>query len=130
MKRADVARMTALERKALLEELAAMVTTGELGLGDASRILRSAMLGMDRKTFAQAVKLSTSVVATLEDEPNANPTLETLNKVFAPFGGKVTLSFPRLEEPPPLDDAEKQRRELLHAALAKSRRQRRRSTES
>jgi DNA-binding XRE family transcriptional regulator len=129
MKRADVARLTALERKALLEELAAMVATGEFGIGDASRILRSTMLGMDRKTFAHAVRLSTSVVATLEDDPNANPTLETLDKVFAPFGGKVALSFPRLEEPPPLDEAARQRREMLQAALAKSRRQRRRSTE-
>jgi hypothetical protein len=128
MKRADVARLTALERKALLEELAAMVTIGELGLGDASRILRSVMLGMDRKTFAQAMKLSTSVVATLEDDPNANPTLETLHKVFAPFGGKLVLSFPRFEDPPPLSDAEKQRREMLRAALAKSKRPRRRST--
>ncbi|WIG94177.1 hypothetical protein [Myxococcus sp. SDU36] len=128
MKRADVARMTSLERKALMEELAAMVASGELSLGDASRILRGTMLGMDRKTFAHAVKLSTSVVAKLEDEPDANPTLETLNKVFAPFGGKVALTFPRLEEPPPLDDAEKQRRAMLRAALAKSKRQRRRST--
>ncbi|NOK10389.1 transcriptional regulator [Corallococcus exercitus] len=125
MKRTDIARLTALERKALLEELAAMVATGELGLGDASRILRGVMLGMDRKTFAQAMKLSTSVVATLEDDPKANPTLETLNKVFAPFGGKVALSFPRLEEPPPLDDAKRQRRDMLRAALAKSRRRRR-----
>ncbi|NVJ10364.1 hypothetical protein HUW63_34760 [Myxococcus sp. AM001] len=129
MKRADVARMTSLERKALMEELAAMVTSGELNLGDASRILRSTMLGMDRKTFAHAVKLSTSVVAKLEDEPDANPTLETLKKVFAPFGGRVALTFPRLEEPRPLDDAERQRREMLRAALAKSKRQRRRSTE-
>ncbi|MGE6761079.1 hypothetical protein ACQKGO_23875 [Corallococcus interemptor] len=125
MKRADVARLTALERKALLEELAAMVATGELGLGEASRILRSAMLGMDRKTFAKAMKLSTSVLATLEDDPNANPTIETLNKVFAPFGGKVALAFPRLEEPPPLDDEKLRRREMLRAALAKSRRRRR-----
>lgn len=130
MKRADVARMTALERKALLEELAAMVTTGELGLGDASRILRGVMLGMDRKTFAHAVQLSATVIATLEDKPDANPTLETLNRVFAPFGGKVTLSFPRLEEPPPLDDLGKQRRKMLRAALAQSKRPRRRSTES
>ncbi|RYZ41894.1 MAG: hypothetical protein EOO71_10210 [Myxococcaceae bacterium] len=130
MKRADVARLTSLERKALLEGLAAMVATGELGLGDASRILRSAMLGMDRKTFAQATKLSTSVVATLEDDPDANPTLETLNKVFAPFGGRVALVFPRLEEPPPLNDAEKQRREMLKAALEKSRRPRRGSAGS
>ncbi|WP_163785496.1 hypothetical protein [Myxococcus vastator] len=129
MKRTDVARMTSLERKALMEELAAMVASGELNLGDASRILRSTMLGMDRKTFAHAVKLSTSVVAKLEDAPDANPTLETLNKVFAPFGGRVALTFPRLEEPQPLDDAERQRREMLRAALAKSKRQRRRSTE-
>ena len=129
MKRADVARLPPLERKALLEELAAMVTLGELSLGDASRILRSTMLGMDRKTFAHAVKLSTSVIAKLEDDPNANPTLDTLNKVFAPFGGTITLTFPRLEEPRPLDDLEKQRREMLRAALAKSKRQRRRTTE-
>lgn len=127
MKRADVARMTPLERKALLEELAAMVAAGEFELGDAARILRSTMLGMDRKTFAHAVKLSASVIAKLEDEPDSNPTLETLTKVFAPFGGKVALTFPRLEEPRPLDDAERQRREMLRAALAKSKRQRRRS---
>lgn len=127
MKRADVARLTPLERKALLEELAAMVATGEIGLGDASRILRGTMLGMDRKTFARVVKLSASVIAKLEDEPDANPTLETLNKVFAPFGGKVALTFPRLEEPRPLDEAGKQRRAMLHAALAKTKRQRRRS---
>lgn len=128
MKRADVARLTPLERKALLEELAAMVATGEFDLGDASRILRSTMLGMNRKTFAHVVKLSASVIAKLEDEPKANPRLETLNKVFAPFGGKVALTFPRIEEPRPLDDAERQRREMLRAALAKSKRQRRRST--
>ncbi|AEI63557.1 hypothetical protein [Corallococcus macrosporus] len=128
MKRADIARLTALERKALMEELAAMVAIGELNLGDASRILRGTMLGMDRKTFARVVKLSTSVIAKLEDEPDANPTLETLNKVFAPFGGKIALTFPRLEAPHPPDDAEKQRREMLRSALAKSKRQRRRSS--
>lgn len=127
MKRADIARLTALERKALLEALAAMVATGEFGLGDAARVLRGTMLGMDRKTFAQAVKLSTSVVATLEDDRDANPTLETLNKVFAPFGGKVVLSFPHIEEPPPPDDAERRRRDMLRAALAKNKRPRRRS---
>lgn len=130
MKRADVARLAPLERKALLEELAAMVSAGELDFGSAARILRSTMLGMDRKTFAHAVKLSASIIAKLEDEPDANPTLETLKKVFAPFGGKVALTFPRLEEPRPLDDDEKQRREMLRAALAKSKRQRRRSTET
>ncbi|NVJ26408.1 MULTISPECIES: hypothetical protein [Myxococcus] len=127
MKRADVAQLTPLERKALLEELAAMVAAGEFDFGDVSRILRGTMLGMDRKTFARAVKLSASIIAKLEDEPDANPTLETLNKIFAPFGGKVVLTFPRLEEPRPLDDDEKQRREMLRAALAKNKRQRRRS---
>lgn len=125
MKHADVRKLTALDRKALLEELAAMVGQGELSLGEALRILRSTMLGMDRQTFARTVKIATSALAVLEDDPKANPTLETLNKVFAPFGGRVGLFFPRLEEPAPLTPENARRREQLRAALSSSRRRRR-----
>lgn len=118
--------MTALERKALLEELAAAVASGELTLGDAARILRSAFLGMDRVTFGHRVKLAPSAIARLEDDPKANPTLETLARIFAPFGGRVSLAFPRLEEPSPLDEARRSRRQLLLTALARSRKRPRR----
>jgi hypothetical protein len=125
MKHADVRRMGSLERKALLEELAAMNAEGQLSLGDATRILRGVMLGMDRKTFARTVKIATSVLARLEDDPEANPTLETLNKVLAPFGGKVGLLFPRLVEPETPTPDSTHRRELLLAALSSTRRPRR-----
>jgi len=117
--------MSALERKALLEELAAMNAEGELGLGEVVRILRSVMLGMDRKTFARTVKIATSALAVLEDDSKANPTLDTLNKVLGPFGGKLFLHFPRLEERPPITAEQTRRRELLGRALAGTRRPRR-----
>lgn len=122
MKHADLRKLSSLERKALLEELAAMVSQGELSLGEATRILRTVMLGMDRKTFARTVKIATSALALLEDDPKANPTLETLNKVFAPFGGKIGLLFPRLEEPSPPNSEQLGRRERLRAALVAARR--------
>lgn len=102
-----------------------MVSAGELTLGEAARILRSGVLGFDRKTFARTAKLSTSIIAKLEDDPKANPTIDTISKVFALFGGKVGLVFPRLEEPPPLGEAQQKRRDLLRSALDRSRRKKR-----
>lgn len=121
--------MRPLERRALLEQLGRMVTAGELSLGDAARLLRSAVLGMDRATFARAVKVSQRAIAKLEDDAEANPTLETLQRVFAPFGATIGLVFPRMEEPPPLDEAGTRLRASLLASLEKARRKRRASTD-
>jgi hypothetical protein len=125
LNRAAVTRMRPLERKALFEEVAEMVRIGELGLGDAVRFLRSAVLGMDRSTFARAVKLSLPALRQLEEKPDANPTVDTLNKVFAPFGAKMGLVFPRMDPPAPLDDERRARRDAIQAALLKARRRRR-----
>jgi DNA-binding XRE family transcriptional regulator len=125
MKHADVRRMTALERKALLEELAAMNAEGALSLGEVVRILRAVMLGMNRERFAQTVRIATSALALIEDDPDANPTLETLNKLLAPFGGKVGVLFPRLVERPAPTPEQQRRRAALEAALAGTRRKRR-----
>ncbi|HLL00696.1 MAG TPA: hypothetical protein VK539_08930 [Myxococcaceae bacterium] len=125
IKRADVARMRPAERKALLEELAAMVVSGELYLGDAARVLRAAVLGMDRRTFAQVVKVSPRAIARLEDDPRANLTVETLTRVFAPFGGKVSLIFPAMTEPEPLREEQQQVRRTIRDALDRTKRRRR-----
>ncbi|MBZ4373766.1 hypothetical protein [Corallococcus sp. AS-1-6] len=122
--RDDVARMRPLERKALLDEIAAMVAAGKLQIGDAARILRSGVLGIGRQAFAQVVKLSERAVAKLEDDPHANPTLDTLKRVFAPFGGAVTLVFPQVEDAESLGEDRRQRRAAILGALAKSRRRR------
>ena len=111
--------MRPLERKALIDELAAMLLSGELRLGDAVRVLRRAVLGMDRQRFADVVKLSKRAIAVLEDAPDANPTLDTLKKVFAPFGGKLSVVFPSTQEPPGEERA--QQRAAILAAVEKTR---------
>lgn len=98
MKRDEVARLRPVERKALVDELARMVRQGELGLGDAARILRKGLLGMDRASFAKAVGVSPRALAKLEDDPEANPTLHTLRRVFKPLGARVGLVFAELDE--------------------------------
>jgi DNA-binding XRE family transcriptional regulator len=100
------------------------VASGELRLGEAARALRSAVLGMDRATFARAVRVSERAIANLEDDPEANPRLETLQRVFAPFGGKIALAFPGMEDAPARSEESAQRREALRAAVASNRRSR------
>lgn len=124
MKRDEIARMRPVERKALLEEIAAMVAEGDLRIGEAARVLRRSVLGMDRQRFAKVVKVSERAIANLEDDPEANPRLQTLMRVFAPFGGAVGLVFPRMEARPEPDAARTALRTTLVAALAKSRRRR------
>ena len=112
-----------MERKALLEELSAMMLSDALSIGEAVRFLRSTVFAMDRGRFAKLVKLSPRALANLEDDPDANPTLETLRKVFKPFGGTMGLVFPRMVEPPPLDEPRAALRKGIHQAVARNRRQ-------
>lgn len=116
-------RMGAHERKALLEELAAMVLEGKLSYGEALRVLRADVLRVDRATFAKAVGLSEAAIAKLEDNRDANPTLKTLAQVFRPFGGRIGLVFPGLLDERPREETAAQRDEIL-AALERTRRRR------
>ncbi len=123
--REDVARLRPQERKALLEQVGAMIATGELSLADAARLLRSTFLRMSRTRFAKVVKVSPRAIAELEDDREANPRLQTLARVFAPFGGKVALTFPALAPEPAPDEATERVRAALRASLAASKRARR-----
>ena len=123
--RSDVAKLRPLDRRALLLELEAMVREEQLTVGDAVRLLRSTMLGMDRETFARAVKLSARAIAHLEDG-RANPTMATLTRALAPFGARVAITFPRLEPAMPASEESARRRAALAASLAKSQRRKRR----
>lgn len=120
--------MRPLERKALLEDVAALVHGGTWRFGDAVRFLRAVVLRKNRETFARLVGISPAALQKLEDRADANPTLDTLNRILRPFGGAVGLVFPRMELPPlPTADVE-QRRAALQAALAGTRRRRRSKT--
>lgn len=122
MKRQDIAALRPLERKALLEDVAALVHSGEWRFGEAVRFLRAVVLGRTRQDFARLVGLSLAALQKLEDRADANPTLDTLNRVLRPFGGAVGIVFPRME-PPPLPTVDSERRHAaLKADLAKTHR--------
>lgn len=117
--------MGPLQRKALLEDVAALVHSRQWRFGEAVRFLRAVVLRKNRESFARLVGLSQAALQKLEDRPDANPTLDTMNRMLRPFGGAVGLVFPRMEPPPePTLDVE-ERRALLKAALAGTRRRKR-----
>ena len=122
----EIAKLGPLQRKALLDEVAVLVNTGEWHVGEAVRVLRSAVLAMDRARFARAVKVSPRALAKLEDDPEANPTVETLTRVLRPFGAKVGLVIPKMSPPPARDEAREFLRAELQAALNRNRRRRKR----
>lgn len=114
--------MGPLERKQLLEDVAAMVHRGEWRFGEAVRFFRAVVLRKNRDDFARLVGISAAAVQQLEDRADANPTLDTMNRVLRPFGGAVGLVFPRMHSPPPPSEELDRRREALKAALDGTRR--------
>lgn len=124
VKREDIAAMGPLQRKQLLEDVAALFHRGEWRLGDAVRFLRTVILRKSRQDFARLVGLSPAALQKLEDRDDANPTLDTMNRVLRPFGAAVGLVFPRMAPPPPPTEDSERRRGALNAALAGTRRRR------
>ncbi len=125
MKRDAIAAMGPLQRKELLEDVATLVLQGQWRFGEAVRLLRAVVLGKSRHDFARIVGISLAALQKLEDRPDANPTLDTMNRVLRPFGGTVGLVFPRMA-PAPTPTAEIQgRRDALKAALSGTRRRKR-----
>ncbi len=122
MKRADIAAMSPLQRKELLEDVAALVHRSEWRVGEAVRFLRAVVLRKSRHDFARLVGISAAALQQLEDRADANPTLKTLNCVLRPFGGAMGLVFPRMDPTPePTADVER-RHAALRVALASTRR--------
>ncbi len=125
MKREELVAMGPLQRKALLEDVATLVHSGEWRFGDAVRFLRAVVLRKNRETFARLVGISAAALQKLEDRADANPTLDTLNRVLRPFGGAVGMVFPRMEPPPVATVDLEQRHASLRAALAGTKRRKR-----
>lgn len=122
MNREALAAMGPLQRKALLEDVARLVHSGEWRFGEAVRFLRAVVLKKNRETFARIVGVSTAALQKLEERPDANPTLDTLNRVLKPFGGAVGIVFPRMEPPAIATVDDEQRLAALKAALSGTRR--------
>ncbi|BCR23422.1 helix-turn-helix domain-containing protein [Pseudomonas aeruginosa] len=82
--------MDILERNRVLNELQQQLASGEITIGAAVRRLRKEVTGLQQARFAQMCKLSLRALRQLElDE--SNPTVQTLNSVFNPFGMQVGI---------------------------------------
>jgi len=82
--------MDILERNRILNELQQQLASGEITIGGAVRRLRKEVTGLQQVRFAQMCKLSLRALRQLElDE--SNPTVQTLNSVFNPFGMQVGI---------------------------------------
>ena len=82
--------MDILERNRILNELQQQLASGEITIGGAVRRLRKEVTGLQQARFAQMCKLSLRALRQLElDE--SNPTVQTLNSVFNPFGMQVGI---------------------------------------
>ena len=82
--------MDILERNRVLNELQQQLASGEITIGAAVRRLRKEVTGLQQVRFAQMCKLSLRALRQLElDE--SNPTVQTLNSVFNPFGMQVGI---------------------------------------
>lgn len=124
VKHEDIAAMGALQRKQLLEDVAALIHAGHWRFGEAVRFLRAVVLKRSRPDFARAVGISPAALQQLEEREDANPTLETLSRVLRPFGGEVGVVFPRMNVEPPITTEAEQRRTALKDALSRTRRKR------
>ena len=82
--------MDILERNRVLNELQQQLASGEITIGAAVRRLRKEVTGLQQVRFAKMCKLSLRALRQLElDE--SNPTVQTLNSVFNPFGMQVGI---------------------------------------
>ncbi len=82
--------MDILKRNQVLTELQQQLASGEITIGQAVRRLRKDVTGLQQARFAQMCKLSLRTLRQLEHD-ESNPTVQTLNSVFNPFGMQVGI---------------------------------------
>jgi DNA-binding transcriptional regulator YiaG len=79
-----------LQRRAILDEIQAGLQDASISMGQAVRRLRHEVTGLKQEQFAAMCKISLRTLRQLElDE--GNPTVQTLNGVFRPFGMRVGI---------------------------------------
>ena len=79
-----------VDRQALLNRLQAELLDGRIGIGAAVRQLRTELTGLRQDQFARMCRISLNTLQQLEHD-QGNPTVRTLNAVFAPFGMRVGI---------------------------------------
>lgn len=78
------------QRGIILDELQAQLLAGSISIGSAVKRLRTEITGLRQQQFAGMCKISLRTLRQLEQD-EGNPTLQTLNGVFRPFGMRVGI---------------------------------------
>lgn len=86
-----------VQRGQYFDDLLAKLSAGAVTNGQAIRLLRKDITGMDQATFARMCKISIRTLRNLEAD-EGNPTIGSLNAVFRPFGFQMGVKR-RLRRP-------------------------------
>lgn len=76
------------QRGIILNELRDQLSAGTISIGGAVRRLRHEVTGLGQEQFASMCKISLRTLRQIEQD-EGNPTMQTLNAVFKPFGMRV-----------------------------------------
>jgi DNA-binding XRE family transcriptional regulator len=85
-----VMRKVLEDRQIVLDEIRQGLSDGSLSFGQAIRQLRQRVTGLNQTDFARMCKIALRTLRQLEQDAS-NPTVETLNSVFRPFGMQVGI---------------------------------------
>ena len=78
------------QRGIILDELRNQLLEGTVSMGGAVKRLRTEITGLRQEQFASMCKISLRTLRQLEQD-DGNPTVQTLNAVFRPFGMQVGI---------------------------------------
>lgn len=82
--------MTGTEREALVDSLLIALDQGQISQGQLLKQLRVQLTGMSQGEYANLVGVSRRTLSQIERN-EANPSLETITRVYRPFSIKMTL---------------------------------------
>lgn len=78
------------ERAKIIANIQQDLVAGGLTIGQAVKRLRTEVTGLQQLKFAEMCKLSLRALRQIEHD-DANPTVNTLNSIFRPFGMQVGI---------------------------------------
>lgn len=78
------------QRGIILDELRGQLLDGAVSMGAAVKRLRTEITGLRQEQFARMCKISLRTLRQIEQD-QGNPTVQTLNAVFRPFGMQVGI---------------------------------------
>lgn len=86
----NIEKIDTAERNALMNAISLQLLMGNITQGEALKRMRINLVGMKQDAYAQLVGVSRKTISDIENN-KINNSIETLNKVFKPFGLQLGL---------------------------------------